>query len=101
MTIGEYIRLHRGEISQKDLATFVGISPQYLNDIEHNNRQCQNRSLLYSIAEWIHVDPCILLFYAGILPHVEAWQEYDDETIVEAFNAMQMVLMEGQKVRQS
>ncbi len=51
-------RIDRG-IRQSDLAAMVGISPSYLNLIEHNRRRIGGR-LLHEIARKLQVDPAQL-----------------------------------------
>jgi len=59
--IGSRIRERRilKEIRQTDLAKMVGISPAYLNLIEHNRRRIGGK-LLLDIAETLSVEPALL-----------------------------------------
>jgi len=59
--IGTRIRERRisKEIRQTDLAKLVGISPAYLNLIEHNRRRIGGK-LLLDIAEKLEVEPALL-----------------------------------------
>ena len=59
--IGSRIRERRilKEIRQTDLAKMVGISPAYLNLIEHNRRRIGGK-LLLDIAEMLDVEPALL-----------------------------------------
>jgi transcriptional regulator with XRE-family HTH domain len=55
-------------ISQKELATKLGISPQYLNDIEHNKRNPSSQQLIDQIAETLEIEREYLCYLAGRLP---------------------------------
>src|SRR6056297_3785337 len=59
--IGTRIRERRvmNGIRQSDLARMVGISPSYLNLIEHNRRRIGGRTLL-KLAEALEVEPTLL-----------------------------------------
>lgn len=88
--VGTY-RLNRG-LSQKDLAVLLGISAQYLNDIEHDRREPTGDKLLCSIAEHLVVSTDIVYFAAGRLPPSIVSIPSSPERIIEAFQAMRDVL---------
>lgn len=62
-------------LNQKDLASKIrredgriGISAQYLNDIEHDRRTPSGDHLLRELAKALNADPSFLAFLAGQLP---------------------------------
>ncbi|SRR5437660_615794 len=62
-------------LSQKDLASKVkkedgqAISPQYLNDIEHDRRNPPSEFLITQIAELLTVSKDVLCIAAGTIPN--------------------------------
>lgn len=62
------------DISQKKLAELIkrddgeGISPQYLNDIEHDRRSPSSNSLVVQFAKILELDSDYLFYLAGKLP---------------------------------
>lgn len=73
-------------LSQKELAERVKIddkpiSPQYLNDIEHDRRSPSSEQLVHQFAQVLKIDPEYLSFLAGRWPetirkHVRTEQEF-------------------------
>lgn len=61
-------------ISQKELATRtkkedgVEISPQYLNDIEHDRRNPPSEYIIRQFAKELDLDPDLLCLLAGTFP---------------------------------
>lgn len=70
LTFGSIIAETRKKknVSQKELATKLGISPQYLNDIEHNKRNPSSQQLIDQIAETLDLESEYLCYLAGRLP---------------------------------
>lgn len=62
------------EISQKQLSSLIkrddgkSISPQYLNDIEHDRRNPTSDSLVLQFAKVLQIEPDYLFYLAGRLP---------------------------------
>lgn len=61
-------------LSQKQLAAVIkkengeSISPQYLNDIEHDRRNPPNEFIIKQLASKLNLDKDFLLFVSGSLP---------------------------------
>lgn len=76
MSFGELIRNKRKEmkISQKDLASRieredgVAITPQYLNDIEHDRRNPPSEIMLKQLAKELELEWDYLIYLSGKLP---------------------------------
>jgi transcriptional regulator with XRE-family HTH domain len=76
MTFGQLIADARkkANLSQKELAALLKkedgqpISPQYLNDIEHDRRNPPSEHLIQQLAEKLDIEPDLLYFYARQLP---------------------------------
>jgi len=75
-TFGDVIAAARKKLglSQKDLAAKIRkedggvISPQYLNDIEHNRRNPPSEFIIEQLAKVLKLSMDYLLFAAGTLP---------------------------------
>lgn len=79
-------------LSQKELASQVkkeedgtSISPQYLNDIEHDRRSPTSDHLIRQFATLLSVDEGFLFVLAGKIPDEMRRNATDQQTIVEAF----------------
>jgi len=79
-------------LSQKELASLVkkeedgtSISPQYLNDIEHDRRSPTSDHLIRQFATLLKVDEGFLFVLAGKIPDEMRRNAADQQTIVEAF----------------
>jgi len=79
-------------LSQKELASQVkkeedgkSISPQYLNDIEHDRRSPTSDHLIRQFATLLEVDEGFLFVLAGKIPDEMRRNAADQQTIVEAF----------------
>jgi transcriptional regulator with XRE-family HTH domain len=76
MTFGRAIAIARKAkgLSQKDLAAMIrkedetGISPQYLNDIEHDRRSPTSDHLILQFAKVLKKDAGYLFVLAGKIP---------------------------------
>jgi len=103
MTTGKLISQRRKELnlSQKELAARIlkadgtPISPQYLNDIEHDRRLLTVGPVMNRIAEELGIDKEILCYYSGELPE-DARDAVDPkpEKIMKAFAAFRRALAE-------
>lgn len=58
----------KANLSQRELAAAVGISGQYLNDIEHDRRKAPPSLLIYDLADELKVPYEYLFVVAGRLP---------------------------------
>lgn len=94
MTFGRAIAEARKALamSQKELAAKVtkedgstSISPQYLNDIEHDRRNPTSDHLIRQFATLLDVDEGYLFVLAGKIPDDMRSKAKDRDTIVEAF----------------
>ncbi|MDB6019625.1 MAG: transcriptional regulator [Pedosphaera sp.] len=102
MTFGEKIAEARKAIglSQKDLAAKIfkedreSISPQYLNDIEHDRRNPPSADMINQFATVLKVPPEILYFLAGKLTPEDLKKVTTDDQgkIVEAYKAFRRAL---------
>jgi len=84
-------------LSQKELATKISISPQYLNDIEHGKRNPDSDTLIETFAKSLEVDPAILYYWARRIPPADVRQGVDDNKVVDAYNAFRKALKESKK----
>ncbi len=99
MTFGQLIADARkkANLSQKELAALLKkedgqpISPQYLNDIEHDRRNPPSEHLIQQLAETLHIPADLLYFYAKQLP-ADTPPSDDQEKIIEAFKAFRRAL---------
>lgn len=67
-TFGSYIRKARlaGGFGQRELARIIGVSPSYLNDIEHSKRPAPSGSFINKISELLLVESDKLNDLAGL-----------------------------------
>jgi transcriptional regulator with XRE-family HTH domain len=93
-TLGKAIAIGRKEkgISQKDLAAAITkddgsgpISPQYLNDIEHDRRSPSSDRLIRQFAKALGLDENYLFVLAGKIPDEVRLKARDPEKVAEAF----------------
>ena len=80
-------RERRG-LRQKELSARLGISAQYLNDIEHGRRRPLRARLVNRMARELDVDPDILWFRAGRIPPDILHQDPAPESIIPAMRAL-------------
>ncbi len=100
MTFGEYIAESRKKagLSQKDLADHIlkedntSISPQYLNDIEHDRRNPPDEFFLTQLASLLNVSLDYLRFLSGILPGDMKSDNHKPEDVDKAFKAFRKAL---------
>jgi transcriptional regulator with XRE-family HTH domain len=88
------------QLSQKQLASMVmkengvPISPQYLNDLEHNRRNPPPDYLITQFAHALHLKPDYLMLAAGKVPRdIRAIGVAKPEVVEEAFR----LFRKGQK----
>jgi transcriptional regulator with XRE-family HTH domain len=88
-------------ISQKDLANKIlkeddgqPITPQYLNDIEHDRRSPSSDHIVKQLSKVLKVDADILYWLAGRMPEDVINKKKSPEKIQEAFLAFRQVLKE-------
>ena len=90
-------------LSQKELAAKVTkedgqpISPQYLNDLEHDRRNPPSSHLIEQFAAVLKIEAVILYHCAGELPPDLKCTPAGEETVVAAYKAFRQVIeKEGQ-----
>jgi len=102
MPFGRFILEERKKagLSQKDLAALIrkedgsAISPQYLNDIEHDRRGPPPDYIIDQLADALNVPREYLYYLAGQLPADlrERDQSTEPEKVQEAFRAFRRAL---------
>jgi transcriptional regulator with XRE-family HTH domain len=88
------------QLSQKELAAIIkkedgeSITPQYLNDIEHDRRSPSSDHLVKQFSKVLHIDANVLYSIAGILPEEDRKlvKRATAEKITEAFMAFRKEL---------
>lgn len=94
-SFGEIITEKRKEagLSQKDLAARVckeddqAISPQYLNDLEHDRCHSPAPHLIEQFASGLQIEAVLLYHCAGELPPDLVCDSGKEETVVAAYKA--------------
>lgn len=100
MTFGSQIAEARKALglSQKDLAAKIAkedgdsISPQYLNDIEHDRRNPPSEDMIYQFAKHLKLEAEILFYLAGKLPENLQNPSAQPDKIVAAYQAFRREL---------
>lgn len=89
VSFGTYIADTRKskELSQRELAAKLDISPQYLNDIEHNKRFPSSPQLIALIATTLEVSADYLSYLAGRIPEEDKDKKLDPATFDRAMLA--------------
>jgi transcriptional regulator with XRE-family HTH domain len=96
LTLGELISSQRKALglSQKELAVQIlreedgkPISPQYLNDIEHDRRTPSSDGIIRQIARILEVEADYLFFLAGTIPEEYRKQRRSQEEVVGVLSA--------------
>ena len=88
----------RGGLSQKDVAARIikedgtPISPQYLNDLEHDRRNPPADHMLAQFSSLLGVPLDYLCFVAGQLPQDLRGAPYQPERVAVAFRAFRRTL---------
>lgn len=100
-TFGQVISDARKEktLSQKELAERLkkedgeAISPQYLNDIEHDRRNPPSEFILKQISNELGIPLDVLSYYAGRIPtDVTKTKNVNQEQVVAAYQAFRRAL---------
>lgn len=95
-TFGAYIAEARKRLkmSQKELAALIlreedqqPISPQYLNDIEHDRRNPSSDYLIQQFAKVLKIDADYLHYLAGKLPDEIRQRHLSEDAVKAAFTA--------------
>ncbi|MCX7382584.1 MAG: helix-turn-helix transcriptional regulator [Alphaproteobacteria bacterium] len=101
-TLGQAIIAARKakRISQKHLAAVVqkddgggSISPQYLNDIEHDRRSPTSDQLIREFAKALDVDENYLFVLAGKIPDEVRREARDPAAVAQAFSVFRRNLL--------
>ena len=100
MSLGDTISEARRRLgyTQKYLANCIQkpdggpITPQYLNDIEHDRRTPSSPQMIEQFAKALKVEPEVLYFEAGTLPSDITKETVEAERIVAAFRAFRKKL---------
>src|SRR5438105_4613610 len=95
MTFGEVIGAarERKSLTQKDLALRIlkedgqAISPQYLNDLEHDRRGAPSDYLIKEFARVLDIKVEYLYYLAGEMPADLKGKAVDEATVVAAYEA--------------
>ena len=103
MTFGAYISeaRKRASLSQKDLASRISkedgeqISPQYLNDIEHDRRNPPGEFILNQLADELNLSLDFLRYLSGRLAPDDIQQAQEPEKVEAAFKAFRRVIKGG------
>ena len=100
VTFGEYIASTRKSksMSQKDLAINLEISPQYLNDIEHDKRTPSAPQLIDKLASILDLKPEYLYYLAGRMPEEVKNKKLDEKSFTQAWHAFRRET-EGKKLK--
>jgi transcriptional regulator with XRE-family HTH domain len=89
------------QLSQKELASKIikeegdAITPQYLNDIEHDRRSPSSDHIVKQFATVLNISPDILYWLAGRVPGDIAKAGITPEKIDQAFTAFRKALKDG------
>ena len=102
MSFGQLIAAARKKLnlSQKELALVIvkedgePISPQYLNDLEHERRNPPSDFLLRQFSSALKIDLDVLYYHAGEMPADIRGKEVTDEKVKEAYKAFRKKLEE-------
>lgn len=100
MTFGAYISEARKKagLSQKELASHINkedgqaISPQYLNDIEHDRRNPPGEFILNQLAKELDLSLDYLRYLSGRLAPDDIKNIDEPEKVEEAFKAFRRIL---------
>lgn len=100
-TFGRTILERRRELglTQKELASRIrrdddqgAISPQYLNDIEHDRRSPTAHHLIEQLARMLKLDVAYLAYLAGQFPKESSRQRLDEGRFTEAWSAFRRTI---------
>ena len=102
-TFGEAVATLRRErgLTQKELASRIrrdeskAISPQYLNDIEHDRRRPLSENFIAAVADALEADPAYLTYMAGQFPLELRELQLDEEQLRIAIQAFRRATLDG------
>lgn len=89
-------------LSQKHLASMlkrddgISISPQYLNDIEHDRRSPSSPLLIGQFSNVLGLDTDYLFYLTGRIPADVATMNLSADTVAKAMTALRRTLDEGE-----
>lgn len=103
MTFGQILAdaRKRANLSLRELAAKIkkedgtSISPQYLNDLEHDRRNPPSDFLLQQFAQVLGIPIDDLYYYADKFPPELRGKQLDHEQITEGFKAFRRTLQGG------
>lgn len=92
-TLGTLIGAHRIQmgLSQRQVAQRLGVSQQYLGDIENDRRTPTNIDLLKRLSRALQIELDVVCFAAGVLPPDLLDRQPTRTQVVEAFKAMREI----------
>lgn len=73
------------------------ISPQYLNDLEHDRRNIPADFMLQQFAQILDIPIEILYYYAGEIPSELRGMQVDQGQVIEAYKAFRRTLQGDRK----
>lgn len=94
------VRISKG-LSLKEVADRVlkedgqPISPQYLNDMEHERRNPPSENVIHQLASALGLSRDYLVFLAGQLPEDLRSGQHKPEAVEQAFRAFRKALSKG------
>ena len=96
-TLGEVVRWERKQllITQKECAELLGISEQYLCDIEAGRRTPSDEAMIQKLARTLRVHSDWLWFVVGKLPPDIVAHDVEHTDVLEAFHTMRLMLRVG------
>jgi transcriptional regulator with XRE-family HTH domain len=105
MTFGRTIAEARkkAKFSLRELADHIRkedgfpISPQYLNDLEHDRRNIPADFMLQQFAQVLDIPIEILYYYAGEIPSELRGMQVESEQVIEAYKAFRRTIQGDQK----
>lgn len=100
MSFGKIISEARkqAKLSQKDLASKIikedgiSISPQYLNDIEHDRRKPDSDYLIKQFSNILKKDEVLLFYHSARIPNNAVRNDMEERRIIEAYQAFRKAL---------
>lgn len=82
------------QIKKEDGST---ISPQYLNDLEHDRRNIPADFMLQQFAQILDIPIEILYYFAGEIPTELRGMQVDQGQVIEAYKAFRRTIQGDQK----
>ena len=101
MTFADYLRATQitANLTQKELAQALGVSPQYLNDLLHGRRAAPSDDHLRGLASILEVPLDTLLYYANRLPPDTREHVLLDAEIQEGYAALRKATLKASTSR--